>query len=64
MVCFASNEQGLMLDYKNITYFDPATCEYLKVEFSFGELFNDIFVNNGYGNIFEESLKKHFSIYK
>jgi hypothetical protein len=62
MVCFASNWQGLMycVDYqnKNIIYFDPATCEYFKAEFSLDELFNDILVNSKYDIIFEEYWKK------
>jgi hypothetical protein len=69
MVCIASNWQGLMycVDYgnKNITYFDPATCEYFRAEFSLEELFNDILVNGEYDIIFEEYWKeayKHLKI--
>jgi hypothetical protein len=64
MVCFASNWQGLMycVDYKNenITYFDPATCEYFKANFSFEELFDNILVSEEYDIIFEEYWEEAF----
>jgi hypothetical protein len=68
MVCFASNWQGIMycVDYKNtnITYFDPATCEYFNAEFSIDDLFNDILVNGEYDIIFEEYWKEAIAFLK
>ncbi|GHV96548.1 hypothetical protein AGMMS50293_28680 [Spirochaetia bacterium] len=67
-VCFASNWQGVMycVDYKNenITYFDPATCEYFNAEFSLNDLFEDILINGEYDIIFEEYWKEAYNFMK